>query len=185
VVATIRNRFKYLLPLLSCTLVACTHQPYPDAWPRPLAKLEPDGCTALTGSYRDGPAGLFDMLTKYGGYQRDFDYVRVGMPEKGVLLFEAYKSGKIMGDLRVSEGDGTLMCKEDGAELPMSGVYGQQEVLVASKKRILLTKDETGGLLLQNDEAGVAFYGVIPIPGSAVEWFRFSPYAPAGNGSQP
>ena len=88
-VATIQNRCKYLLPLLSCTLVACTHQPYPEAWPRPLAKLEPDGCTALTGTYRDGPAGLFDMLTKYGGYQRDFDYVRVGMPEKGVLLFEA------------------------------------------------------------------------------------------------
>lgn len=155
----------------------CMHQPYPERWAPLVTKLEPDGCKGLSGTYRDWPIGLFDLITNYGGYKRDFDFVKIDSAQSGFLTFEAYKDGKLMKDFNVSEKEETLICQENGADLPMSGVYGAQEVLVVSKKKLILRKDISGNLIVMNDETGIGFYGPIPLPGSEKHWYRFIPYS--------
>lgn len=175
--------YRVLILCVGLMVSGCVHQVYPEKWSPLLSKLDPDGCNGLSGTYRDLPVGLanssiglFDMLTKYGGYARDFDSVKISSTGPDHIRFEAYKDGKIRKDFNVSESEGTLICKEYGADLPMSGVYGAQEVLVISKKQIGLRKDSAGNLILLNEETGIALYGPIPLPGSDKQWFRFIPY---------
>jgi hypothetical protein len=47
-----------------------------------------------------------------------------------------------------------------------------------SKVRLALHKDRQGNLLVRQEERGVGFYGVLPVPGGATNWYRFHP-APA------
>ncbi len=164
--------------LLVLAISGCGTQKYPSNWTEPIANL-PDGCLALAGDYDGsisaGPSrmGLNDILSGYHNPRYGIEKVTIRFPARGILDVVA---GPGIHEYQFSEKDKTLICGPGGAELFVNGGWMDQEVAGVSHIKVTLSKDKDGYLIVKREEAGVAFYGVIAIPGGDTNWYRFGSY---------
>jgi hypothetical protein len=169
-----------VLTLMAFTLSGCVSQKYPSSWSEPMENL-PDDCSAIAGDYvgtcRSDRLGLLDILAGHPAPRKCVQHVQLSIPKPGTLKVVAYGSnGSVVHELTFSESDKTLSCNARGAEITRSGFWGEQEVAGVTRVKIELGRDKSGNLIVRNDEAGVAFYGPIPLPGGEADWYRFGEY---------
>lgn len=165
------------LPLLIVS--GCVNQPFPSSWAKPETALSPDRCSGLNGTYANGATGqlpgLFHTLSGYPHTRTQADRVVLSVPDAGVLTVVAYNAGERVGELRFSEHEKTLVCRADGADVLAGGPWAREEMWGYLDLTISLYKDMDGNLLARNQESGVGFYGVLPLPGSMTSWHQFPP----------
>jgi hypothetical protein len=97
---------------------------------------------------------------------------------QAALQADASLGATFVATLHVCASEQNLTCRDDGAALAVGGVWAREGMFGASKVRLALHKDRQGNLLVRQQEHGVGFYGVLPIPGGCTNWYRFRP-APA------
>lgn len=163
------------LPLLIVS--GCANQPFPSNWAKPETALPADGCSGLSGTYANGATlpALFDVLSAYPNTRTQADRVELKVPDSGILTAVAYNGGEPVGELRFSKHDQSLVCRADGADVLAGGLWARESMWGYSKIKISLYKDKDGNLLASNQESGVGVYGLIPLPGSSTNWYRFPP----------
>lgn len=181
VAGTLRRMAHFIvLALAAVSVSACVTHKYPSGWTEPVSNM-PGDCSGLAGDYvgncRSDRMGLLDILAGHPAPRKCVQYVRLSIPQPGTLKVAAYgQGGSVVHELTFSESDKTLSCNARGAEITRSGFWGEQEVAGVTRVRIELGRDQAGNLIVRNDEAGVAFYGPIPLPGGEANWYRFGEY---------
>lgn len=193
-------RIAILLTLILFLLASCVEiGKYPAQWSNPVAKLSPDGCSGIVGTYsndrmdnnpREDPVSISFLLAHSVVMDRknkDFriitavSYVKFTVPQPGVLKIQGFDNGhNDVIDYEYSEKDKNLSCKSYGAIITTQQIKTEGGFVVAitsdKHQTIMFSKDIDGDLIVRDNISALSLVNLVPIPVKATEWYRFEPF---------
>ena len=174
------NILRLSVSLPTLMLVGCmTTVDYPTTW-APVATEPMSGCKAITGEYSNrgdvaggGTVKLTEGLLEQNSKAGDFQYLSIAIDQNRGLVISGVLSPE-SAPVKLS----TLQkyeCKDGSLVFDLSSLKsGDNVVSVGSSKRRLFKSGNY--LVVESAESGVGIALLIPVVGSANNWFRFPMY---------
>jgi len=169
------------LLLLALAAGCSTTQTYPGAWPR-VDPTRIEGCPPVTGEYlsdgvRADPFAAPTSLSELALETPMADaIIRITQYGADSLALAAWKDGKVRARRVFSRARGDLACAREGVRLSCGWrSFPAVNVLEVSRHTLYLARATEGSLMVQDVEFYIDFFLLLPFPGMARSWHRFSP----------
>lgn len=171
----------YTLSLVVLILTGCfsNHPPYPENWQETSKN---NTCPALGGYYfseGEGNEGvsvvpsLYKLLINNPLNLSPIDSIKINERDN-ILSVKAFSGGELREEREIAVD--VKSCRNGFFQLDMpsqEGGVNRDGVVGYEWEKILLTKTPDGALIVRKDSGAVGIVLLIPVSGSAHEWYRY------------